>query len=189
MFIVKKLFIVFVLFCTSFAVSGYKRPDVYVIDAEKNAYLHNNLGLKAFADHNYYDAILEFNMAIKLNPNTQATAIYYNNLGETYMLLKVYNYAQQSFENSLRQYNLNFQYYINLVKSISAQNLTKSKIDKYERLSEKTSTNMIILGLLYIENGDNRRGIIKLDEFCMKEPDLLITPAVKNYIKSILESN
>ena len=40
-----------------------------------------------------------------------------------------------------------------------------------------------MLGLLYIESGNLKRGIIILDEFTMSEPDLLITPAVKQYIK------
>ncbi len=44
-----------------------------------------------------------------------------------------------------------------------------------------------MLGLLYIENGDLKRGVIILDEFTMKEPDLLITPAVKQYVKETVK--
>ena len=45
-----------------------------------------------------------------------------------------------------------------------------------------------MLGLLYIEKGEINKGIIKLDEFCMQEPDLLITGAIKNYIKELVKS-
>ena len=40
-----------------------------------------------------------------------------------------------------------------------------------------------MLGLLYISKGEKRKGIIILDDFCMTEPDLLITPAVRQYLK------
>ena len=54
----------------------------YVIDPEKNAYQHNNLGIMYVEERDYYAAIQEFKMAISLNPNTQATATYFNNLGK-----------------------------------------------------------------------------------------------------------
>ena len=47
----------------------------------------------------------------------------------------------------------------------------------------KIALDKVMLGLLYIENGNLRRGIIILDEFTSDEPDLLITPAVKHFIK------
>lgn len=182
----KKLFTVLILFAMSFTASGYTRPDVYKIDAEKNAVMHNNLGLEAVSEQNYYEAIQEFSLAILLNPKTQATAVYYNNLGETYMKVGCFREAQGCFEKSIKQYNLNFLYYQNLVKSFKAQKTIGTKIKTYEAQSEKNPLNMIILGLLYVESGDTRRGIIKLDEFCMREPDLLITGAVRSYLKEII---
>jgi tetratricopeptide (TPR) repeat protein len=165
---------------------GYSKPDVYNIDAEKNAISHNNLGLDAMDDENYFEAVQEFSLAILLNPKTQATSVYYNNLGEAYMKLGCYRDAQGCFEKAVKQYSLNFLYYQNLVQSFKAQKILKQKTALYEQKSEKNSLSMIILGLLYVQNGNVRRGIIKLDEFCMKEPDLLITPAVRNYIQSIV---
>ena len=38
-----------------------------------------------------------------------------------------------------------------------------------------------MLGLLYEQLGDKKKAIIVLDEFAMAEPNLIITPAVKNY--------
>lgn len=186
---IKNLFTVFILFVMTFVTSGYTRPDVYKIDAEKNAVLHNNLGLEAVSEQNYYEAVQEFSLAILLNPKTQATAVYYNNLGETYMKLGYFREAQGCFEKSIKQYSLNFLYYQNLIKSFKAQNVIGTKIKTYEAQGEKNPLNMIILGLLYVESGDVRRGIIKLDEFCMKEPDLLITGAVRSYLKEIIPKN
>jgi len=182
----KKTFILICLLATAIAASGYTRPDVYQIDAQKNSVIHNNLGLKDVSEENYYAAVQEFYTAIALNPKTQATAVYYNNLGETYIKMGYFKNAQNCFEKSIKQYNLNFLYYQNLVKSFKAQKIIPAQIKIYQAKGEKNSLNMIILGLLYVENGDLRGGIIKLDEFCMREPDLLITSAVQNYLKEIV---
>lgn len=181
----KKSALILVLFF-GLMCSGFTRPNVYKIDAAKNAATHNDWGLVAAHDGNYYEAIQEFCLAIALNPATQATAVYYNNLGETYMKIGFYKEAQRCFEYSITQYSLNFLYYQNLVKAIKVQNLTSAKIKEYRPKSEKNPLSMIILGLLYIQSGDLRAGIIKLDEFCMREPDLIITSAVQNYLKQIV---
>lgn len=173
------------LIAATFFVCGYTRPDVYKIDAEKNAILHNNMGLNDVAEQNYNAAIQEFCIAISLNPRTQATAVYYNNLGETYMKVGKFRDAQSCFEMSIKQYNLNFLYYQNLVNSFKAQKTVGLKIKTYQAKESKDPTNMIVLGLLYVANGDIRRGIIKLDEFCMQEPDLLLTGAVRNYLNGL----
>lgn len=186
---IKKSVIFLLLFFVMYLTSGYVKPDVYKIDAQKNAIMHNNFGLKSVSECNYFLAIQEFNLAIALNPNTQATAVYYNNLGETYMKVGYYPQAQRCFENSITQYSLNFLYYQNLVKSFKAQNIINSKIKFYSAREGKEPLSMVTLGLLYVANGDVRRGIIKLDEFCMREPNLLITGAVRNYISSIIPKN
>lgn len=182
----KRLALTFVLILFSLTSSGYVRPDVYKIDAVKNAVMHNNLGLEAIADNNYSEAIQEFSLAILLNPCTQATAVYYNNLGETYMKLGYYREAQGCFEKSIKQYNLNFLYYQNLVKSFKAQKVIPLKIKFYQARVNKDPMNIMVLGLLYVSSGDLKRGIIKLDEFCMSEPDLLITGAVRSYLQEII---
>lgn len=182
---IKNIVVIALLF-TAILTSGYIKPDVYKIDAQHNAINHNNLGLKAISEGNYSLAIQEFNLAIALNPGTQATAVYYNNLGEAYLKLGYYKDAQKCFETAITQYSLNFSYYQNLVLSFKCQKIVSQKIKEYDAKCSKSSLNMIMLGLLYISNGDTRRGIIKLDEFCMQEPALIITPAVRNYIQSIV---
>lgn len=183
---IKKTLVVLFLFLIPLCASAYTKPEVYKIDAQKNAIQHNNLGLAAVADRNYLEAIQQFGLAINLNPKTQATATYLNNLGEVYMKVGYYKYAQKCFEDAIKQYNLNFMFYQNLVSSYKAQKLVKTKIKAYENKKDNNPLNMVMLGLLYSANGDKRRAIIKLDEFCMREPELLITGAVQNYIKSLI---
>jgi len=76
---------------------------------------------------------------------------------------------------------LNFKFYKDLAKCYKALGLSQAKITEFS--ASKNQLNKVLLGLLYIENGDLKRGVIILDEFTMKEPDLLITPAVKQFIK------
>ena len=181
----KKILLISLLFL-SILTSGYRKPDVYVIDATKNAYLHNNMGLRymnerCMNERCYYAAIQEFKIAISLNPNTQATAVYYNNIGDAYMKIGYPDMARQPYEDAVKQYSLNFKYYKDLARCYKDLGLVNAKIKEYS--SDKNALNRVMLGLLYIESGNLKRGIIILDEFTMSEPDLLITPAVKQYIK------
>lgn len=165
----------------SIIASGYKKPDVYTIDATKNAFLHNNVGLRYMSEHLYYAAIQEFKIAISLAPDTQATAVYYKNIGDAYMKIGYPDMARQAYEDAVKQYGLNFQYYQNLVECYKALGLIPAKITEYSK--GENPLNKVMLGLLYAESGNLKRGVIILDEFAMSEPDLLITPAVKQYIK------
>lgn len=176
----KKVLLISLLFL-SILTSGYRKPDVYVIDATKNAYLHNNMGLRYMNERCYYAAIQEFKIAISLNPNTQATAVYHNNIGDAYMKIGYPDMARQPYEDAVKQYSLNFKYYKDLARCYKDLGLVNAKIKEYS--SDKNALNRVMLGLLYIESGNLKRGIIILDEFTMSEPDLIITPAVKQYIK------
>ena len=181
----KKIVCLFLL-VTMFLCSGYRKPYKYVIDAGKDAFYHNNVGLNYLRDRVYYAAIQEFKIAIRLSPDTQATAIFKENLGETYMFIGYPDMARVCFEDALKLYGLNFKYYINLADCYAQLNIVHNKISEYN-----TSDNLydkIMLGLLYIKSGEIRRGVIILDDICMSEPDLLITPAIKQYIKQITKN-
>lgn len=179
----KKFYLTALIF-VAFLTSAYKKPDVYVIDAEKNAYMHNNLGLMYVNEKCYYAAIQEYKIAISLNPNTQATAVYYNNLGEVYLIIGYPDYALDCFKRALTQYSLNFKYYQNLAKTFEALGTVDEQIVKYS--DESNPLNKVMLGVLYAQKGETRRAITILDEFCMTEPDLIITPSIKKYIKELV---
>ena len=94
--------------------------------------------------------------------------------------------ARVCFEDSLKLYGLNFKYYQNLADCYTQLNIVQSKISEYS--VSKSIYDKIMLGLLYIKSGEVRRGVIILDDICMSEPDLLITPAIKQYIKQVTKN-
>ena len=181
---IKKFFTVLLLF-TLILCCGYRKPAKFVIEAEKDAYFHNNLGINYLKDRIYYAAIQEFKIAISLSPSTQASAIFYNNLGETYTFIGYPDYARSCFEDAVKLYGLNLKYHINLVKCYSQLGIMNSKINEYKRSNDLFDR--IKLGLLYIENKEYRKGVNTLDEICSEEPDLLITPALRQYIREVID--
>ncbi len=180
----KKFYIIALLMIT-IIFSGYKRPDEYVIESEQNAYIHNNMGLIYMEERSYYAAIQEFKIAISLAPDVQTSAVFYNNLGECYMKLGKPGLAQDCFERALRQFTLNFKYYENLAECYYQLGYADEQIKKsYE---DHNPLGMVLRGLLFEQKGDNINAIITLDEFTAKEPDLMITEAVKYHIKKLVK--
>lgn len=183
---IKKIITIFLLFTMVFC-SAYRKPYKYVIQAEKDAFYHNNIGLNYLKDRIYYAAIQEFKIAISLSPSTQASSIFYNNLGETYNFIGYPEMARNCFEDAVKLYGLNLKYHINLVKSYVNLDITKTKIKEFQ--NSEDLYDRIKLGILYVETGDYRKGVNTLDEVCVQEPDLLITPALKQYIKQVIEEH
>lgn len=182
----KKTALLALLITVTLFASGYKRPEVYEIDAVPNAYIHNNKALNYMEEKCYYAAIQEYKIAISLSPNVQATSVFYNNLGEAYMIIGYPDYAQDCFERAIKQYSLNFKYYINLAKCYKARGIVPLKIQEYKADTENP-LNQIMVGLLYAENDEIPRAITTLDEFLMLEPDLMITPAVSQHVKDLVK--
>ncbi len=181
-----KHLITILLLLVTIICSGYRKPYRYTIDAEKDAFYHNNVGINYLQDRIYYAAIQEFKFAIQLSPNTQATAIFKNNLGDTYMFIGYPEMARECYEDALKSYGLNLQYYINLAQCYNVLGITSTKINEYQ--ASDSIYDKIMLGILYIKSGETRKGIITLDDICTSEPDLLITPAISNYIKEITKT-
>ena len=165
---------------------GYRKPHKYTIDATKDAFIHNNVGLNYLQDRIYYAAIQEFKIAIQLSPNTQSTAIFKNNLGETYSFIGYPDMARICFEDAIKLYGLNFKYYLNLADCYMQLGIADSKIKEYEQ--SISIYDRIMLGILYIKSGNTKKGVILLDEICQTEPDLLINPAIKQYLKEVTKS-
>ena len=182
----KKIFLLLIIsFLSLPAFCAGGTSVTYVIDPEKNAFEHNNLGIMYVEEKCYYAAIQEFKMAISLNPKTQATAVYFNNLGKVYMTIGYPNLALDCFKNAITQYNLSFEYYQNLVQCYKALHQEKKQLETYKN-HQNSPLDKIMLGLLYEQTGDIKKAIIVLDEFANSEPDLLITPSVKIYIQQLV---
>ena len=173
-----------ILFSTLFLTGG---SDLhYVIDAEMNAVRHNNMGLAYLRERYYFGAIEEFKMAISLNPNTQASAVYYNNLGRTYVTIGYPEIAEGHFRNAIRKYPLNFEYYKNLVETYGKQNKLPEML-AYHRKNKKSKLDDITVALIYGAKGNTRTEITLLDDFVNTEPNLIIIPAIKRHIKEEAE--
>ena len=154
------------------------------IKAENNAYLHNNKGLLYLKEEYYFGAIKEFEMAIDLLPNEQASATFYVNLGTTYEKIGYPELARPCFEKAVSINVLNFDYYKKLAENYKKLSLVDEKLNAY--YNDNTSPlNDIMIGLLYIQKGEIETGIIVLDDFCNKEPNLIITEGIKEYLKNI----
>jgi tetratricopeptide (TPR) repeat protein len=93
--------------------------------------------------------------------------------------------AQDCYENAIKLYGLNLRYYLNLAECYKRMGLSNFKIK--ELGNSNNIYDRIKLGLLYIQTDSVRRGINILDEICMEEPDLLITPALKQYIAQVVK--
>lgn len=168
-------------------VIGAGTSMVKPIKAENNSGMHNQIGLQYLRERYYFGAIKEFQIAISINPNTQATAVYYNNLGRTYMEIEYPVLASECFEKAINQYPLDFSYYQNLINSYQKAGILDKKLN-YIRANRKNYTDDIKAALIYAEKGDIRTATTILDDFCQREPELLIIPALQKYIKEINSS-
>ena len=179
----KRIFIIIVciLFC------GQCCYAVQTIDAEKNAYRHNNKGIMYLKEKYYFGAIEEFKIAIDLLPNSQATAVYYSNLGRTYEEIGYPELARSCFEKAVSINVLCFDYYLKLAQNYKKLGIVNEKLLEFQNKTN-SPLNEIMVGLLFIHKGDISTGVTVLDEFCNKEPNLLITVGVKEYLKQITKS-
>lgn len=180
-----KKFYIISLLMAAIMFSGYKMTETYVIDSSQNAYIHNNKGLIDLKEGAYYPAVEEFKIAISLAPNVQASSVFYNNLGECYMKLGHPELAQDCFERALQQFTLNFKYYQNLAQCYSELGYAQEQIQN--SYGDSNPLGLILRGLLLEIAGDNVQAITTLDEFIAKEPDLIITEAVKQHIKELVK--
>lgn len=183
----KKIFIIIALLLT--VLPAFSKPGTivtYTIDPEKNAWNHNNMGIVYMEEKCYYAAIQEFKIAISLNPKAQSTAIYMNNLGKAYLTIGYPDLAVGCFEDALKQYSLNFEFYSNLAKCYEQLGKTQEKLIKYQSEIDKNPIAKVMVGLLQEQSGNKKQAITTLDDFVTSEPDLIITPAVKKHIKDLV---
>lgn len=184
----KKIFVIWMLIL--FSLPAFSKPGTivtYTIDPEKNAWEHNNMGIYYMEEKCYYAAIQEFKIAISLNPKAQSTSIYLNNLGKVYMIIGYPELALGCFEDALKQYSLNFDFYENLAKCYSLLGKTQEQLPKYSSQVDKNPVAKVMVGLLQEQTGNKKQAITTLDDFVTSEPDLIITPAVKKHIQDLVK--
>lgn len=182
MFIKKLLPIIFIFFVIQAGLCDE------TIKAQNNAYRHNNKGLIYLEEKYYYGAIKEFQIAIDLTPDTQAASVFYINLGKTYELIGYNELAKPCFEKAVSLNMLCFDNYLKLAENYKKLGIADKKLEEF-KADKRSPLNSVIVGLLYIQTGKIQTGITVLDDFCNKEPNLLITAGVKNYIKDLTEKS
>ena len=156
--------------------------EVLKINAQKNAVDHNNRGVVYMQDRYYAPAIKEFQMAILLDSDTQASSVYYANLANCHMRIGYPALAQESLEKAIKLNPMNLVYYQDLALTFKYQKKLAEKLKYYKKDSEKNPLSQIMVAFILIESGKNTEGIAKLQEFVYTEPDLIISQGVKNYI-------
>ena len=183
----KKLILVIVLYfsavCTAFAVPS----NAFKIDAAKNAINHNNQGVNYLNRKEYYSAIKEFEIAILINPDTQASSVYYNNLGKTYLKIGYPNMAEKAFSDAIKRNPMNFEFYQNIVTTYKEQNKLLPELQK--AMENDKPSSRVIGGLILIETGKLESGINMLDEFCFDEPEMILAKGVRSYLQTVVPNN
>ena len=61
--------------------------------------------------------------------------------------------------------------------------ILNAKLDYY--LKSPNPLDAVMAGLLYIQKGDTKAGIIKLDEFYIMNSNLILAQGVKTYLKTL----
>lgn len=187
----KLYFRLFVFVFAIFLGFNVARCEITPVDASRNAKEHNNQGSTYLREGDYYAAIKEFKIAIGINPNVQATSVYYNNLGLTYMKIYQINknqelarWAQSCFEHALLGDCMSLTYYNNLVDTYQAQGILASRASYLLANKNKNPYNEIIVGLIYLRQGKKGSAVTMLDDFCSINPDLIISKDIKRLIRS-----
>ena len=93
--------------------------------------------------------------------------------------------AQDCFERALRQFPLNFKYYQNLAECYYRLGYADEQIK--HSYKDSNPLGMVLRGLLMEKKGDTVNAITTLDAFAAKEPDLMITAAVKQHIQELVK--
>ncbi len=196
-----KIFLLLLIILTpaySFA-DLHKATIVETINAQNDAQYHNNMGVFYYNDKDFFAAIKEFRIAIAINPDSQTTATYFNNLGKTYYLLgeiQVKNglplqgwddfalMAQISFEEAVKIDCMKLEYYENLVKAYELKGILNSKKEYFLSNREKNPFNIIPAALILSKQGDIQYANMLIDDFVTQNPDIIISRDLRKIIKN-----
>ena len=115
--------IVLLLIFLALPLAAQAKMEVYNIDAQKNAVDHNNRGVIYMQDRYYAAAIKEFQMAVLLDPDTQASSVYYANLANCYMKIGYPALAQDTLQRAIKRNPMNFTLYEDLTITFKRQKI------------------------------------------------------------------
>ncbi len=187
------------IFCTPCCYADLKKASVISpIKAKSNAQVHNNLGTNYFNEKDYFAAIKEYRIAIGINPDSQTTATYFNNLGKVYLVLgeiqtknrlttagggDFSKMAQISFEQAILLDCMKFEYYQNLIRAYELTGIMEAKKRYFLANTEKNPFNVIPAAIILAKQGDITYANMLLDDFTSKNPNIIITDDLKKFMK------
>jgi len=160
----------------------------FVIDPTKNAIWHNEKGM-SFLDLKYYGAaIREFQIAILLNPESEASSAFYNNLGMTYYKIDDYNSAEKNFQRAFELKPFYLEYYKNFINTYKKRNLLGILTVKNTNAlitDEKDIQALLMLGLIHQDLGNIELAAGYLRKFVRLAPNLSVSKQLKPAIKEL----
>jgi len=162
--------------------------ETFVINPSKNAIWHNEKGLYFLRFDNYYGAIEEFKLAIALNHETQASSVFYNNLGLAYQKLGYLSAAEGCFKKAVSLNPYFIEFYYNLAEVYKQQGALNKFINAQKQAIAKNPYNSkayLTLGLIYKKQNNKAEAIRNLSEFRRLEPDLDITEKIDAILKEL----
>ncbi|HSA05915.1 MAG TPA: tetratricopeptide repeat protein [Candidatus Gastranaerophilales bacterium] len=136
----------------------------------------------------YGAAINEFRLAIMLNPESEASATFYNNLGKAYYKIGDYDHAEASFQKAAQLKPYYIEYCENLIMVCKEKNTLYILAKKYEQLIKNNGNNLqalLMLGLINKKYGNNKYALDFFRKFIFLAPDLRISGEVKTFIKEL----
>lgn len=202
----KKFFVLLSLTLLAFSIVQSAFADlnpasvVVPVNAERNAYSHNRRGVDFYNEHDYYAALKEFKLAVSLNPNSQASAVYYNNLGKVYLIfgeIQKRNHlstanggdfsemARVCFEKSIMQDCMKLEYYKNLAYAYELLGIANQKKAFLKSNLSKNPFNAVLIAVIAANHGQNAEAISLLKNFTAQNSDVIIAEDVKKYIKTL----
>lgn len=134
-------------------------------------------------DRYYAAAIKEFQIAILLDPNTQATGTYYANLANCYMKIGYPALAQDALQRAIKLNPMHLTYYQDLAIIYKRLKISDKQLKIWKKETEKNPLGLIMQGMILLEQGKEDAGLAKLHEFAHTEPDLIITQGVERFIE------
>ena len=193
------LFLLFAIIQAPCFADLHKTSIVTPINAQNDAQKHNNLGTRYFNEKDYFAAIKEYRIAIGINPDSQTTATYFNNLGKVYLVLGEIQkrnglpiqgwddfsiMAQISFEEAITKDCMKLEYYQNLIKAYKLTGMIESKKQFFMKNKDKNPFNVIPVALILKQQGQDEHANMLLDDFVSQNPDMIISRDLKKLIKS-----
>lgn len=188
-FLYSSLFIVSLnlFFNCAYSVESKRGLDGFkhnVLNPMKNARVHANMGNVHFAEKKYIAALKEYEIAYNLAYNTQAAGSYLYNIARCFYVMQNYPLAKNAIEGAIKKDCINITYYQMLIDCYLKLGTVEQELNKH--LKDTTNPyNQVVAGLIYLKTDRKMEAKATLDDFVVKNPDMIITDDVRVILNNI----